>query len=276
MSCPDVDTLTQYAAGFVVDEEAVKLRAHALSCLACQAELAALGQLTRELASDDLLPASALTVDAVVASAVTAREPLAQRPLPSWAMALAAAVVVLAGATLVVSQREAGDRGTFTPRGTAARWRERVSARVVATPPGLVEPGTHVAADARFSVLAFGVSPSDALHLLAFLVDSKGEAHWITPQWLDETHVPGAERLSHDGGVFTPSMEGAVLGSDSSVVFDDLPLGPAVLLTVVREGSPSVLAVERLPSRTEAAVKASFPDAHVRAVDIVIDAAAGR
>lgn len=269
MTCPDADTLLQCFAGHLVDEDAAKVRAHAAGCPSCQAALASLQRLTQPLATDDGLPPSTLTVDGVVAAALAAEAPRA-RGAPSWLIAVAAAVVVLAGVTLVVRSRESTD-GTFTARGTATPWRERVSARVVAGAAGLVEPGAHVAADAPFTVAAFGVSATDSLHLLAFLVDAKGEVHWVAPQWLEEAQVPVAPKLTRDGGVFTESPGGAVLGLESSVVFDDLPAGPAVVLTVVAEDAPSVLAIERLASRTEAAVKDKVPQALVRAVPVVID-----
>lgn len=255
MTCPDETKWTE----FVVSPSEPALEQHLATCAACQATVAHLTRLTQRLASDDVGLESALSVDAVVATALRPRRPV--RAL----VAVAASLTVLAAGGLALQGRQL-ESETMTARGEAPAWRARVTTRLVSTSAGLIEPGTVVPVTTRFTVASFGVLATDRLFTLAFVADSKGVVHWVAPTWLDERSVPTAAALGADGGFRTNPEH--VLSLDHSVAFDDLAPGPASLVTMVLEAPVSVLAVERAWQGEAAGLRARFGEALVRVVPV--------
>lgn len=253
MTCPTPD---QWAE-FVVSPTDSALEHHLSSCPACRRTLATFTALTERLRSDDVGIASTVSVDEVVAHAVRPRR--AVTPL----LALAASVALVVGGAVA---RHDWREDTMTPRGEAPAWRDRVTARLVSTSMGLIEPGAKLPRNTRFTVAAFGVLGTDRLAVLAYVEDAKGVLHWVAPAWLEEAYVPPTPWLSADGGFRTTPEH--VLSMESSMAFDDLATGPGSVVTLVLEEPVSLLTIERLGRKDLESLRARFPGSLVRAIPI--------
>ncbi len=241
--CLEHDALFHLSLGYLTEETAVSARAHLMGCATCQAVLQTVEGLSRAIASP--VEPSKLAPADVAARAMQA--PLTvERSRYRWPLAVAAGLALCMAAGLAM-RVEPTDR--VTPRGGAKSWAERVTAKIVTSDGHFIETGARVRADVLLTASVRGLAPEDSLHLLAFIVDSNHQIHWIAPSWADSNQAPPtAQAISPNAGadVILPTV----------VRFDDLAKGGALAVTALATRVASVLDVEQLPVADEVSLRA--------------------
>lgn len=239
MSCSSQEAL----AAFVdADPSAASsaVASHVAICTRCATELGVLRAVAEELRRPVIGALGNRSPEAFandVMGALDRPRTLAPRRA-RWTYLLVAALLplIFAGAWLHDRSRRGGD--TFAARGGAqTAGVERVLVRFGRVVGTTFEPLVDGAALERDAVLAaeIGGVEADARYLLAFLVDSGGERHWIYPAYEAEGPSPSAMRLPI-------SMTGQVL--DSMVRLDRPASGPARLVAIVLPAPETVDYVE--------------------------------
>lgn len=276
MTCPEHDVLIALGDGELPESQARSVRAHAGGCTRCQSELAtlasladdlrgavpgALGRRTAEAFADDVL--AKLDSPRPVARTSSSRR---------WIGVLAAAAALPLALGLAHRHAHAPDAADgWTARGgaSAAASTTNVRARtlvrfgrVSGTAFEALAEGARFEADALLAAEVGGTEDATRF-MLAFLVDSAGDRHWIYP-----SYEPGAPPPSSIALPVTVAPR--VLGS--MVRLDRPAAGPARLVAIVLPRSESVDYVEHAPldrlSREQ--LEARYPDALVVAVSVEI------
>lgn len=196
--------------------------------------------------------------------------PPARHAVPRATRIALASAIAAAAAVLVLFVRPAGPgagppaavqpRGGATP--SSIERDVRLQALALRPQPHGLRDGSPVGRDTPFTA-AFRNLGATPRHLLFFAVDAGSTVRWIAPTF---------ERLGSDpAAVVLPSTRDEQV-LPSSVAFDDLPLGPMRLVSVVSERSMRVSEVERLPAAdlADAALQRRFADAVVRSVVVQV------
>lgn len=270
-TCPGPDDLIALSDGELTESRARAVRAHTSDCTRCSSELTelatvasdlrapvpgALGRRTTEQFADELL-----------ARLDDARTVPQGRRIPRWALALAAAAALpLAITAATRSMPSSTGGGEWTARGGASTAEVSMRAslrfgRVSGTTFEPFEDGALLAADALLTAEIGGTEGSPR-YLLAFLVDSKGERHWIAP-----SYPPGAPPSS----VAIPSTSTPRV-LDAMVRLDRPAPGSGRLVAIVLGRSESVEYVEHasLDELTPARLMAHYPGALVVATRVEV------
>jgi hypothetical protein len=243
MSCPEHEVLLALGDGELGESRARAVRAHTESCTRCKADLDALGSLAADLRAP--LPGAlrGRTAEAFADDVLANIDRPRARPsrLPRWIGWLAAAAALpLAAGLAFRSLHSAHDANEFAARGSssvAALQHTLVQfGRVTGTTFEPLAEGARLEADAVIAA-EVGGTEGPPRYLLAFLVDSAGERHWIYP-----AYEPGAPPPSALALPVTAAPR--VLGS--MVRLDRPASGPARLVAVVLPRSESVEHVEHV------------------------------
>lgn len=263
MNCLTDDAMLELEAGLLDEAATAQAREHVASCKACHPRAEALSRLTHTLRAD---APSRLTAAMVVERATARPRAIGRTVGLLLATSLAAGTI-----TLALRTPEDG----FSARGDRTPWKQRVAMKALGAPIGLLEPGAAVPRDALFTIAAFGVAPADRLQVLAFIVDGRGEVHWVAPEWTNPQSVPVPLALTEQSAAFVGAPGGAVRTLAHSVQFSDLPLGRATFITITAEQGLEVLRIERLADKSEAGVRAAFPEALIRGLELDVTASDG-
>lgn len=272
MTCPEHDVLIALGDGELPESQARSVRAHAGACTRCQADMGSLASISDDLRAPVPGALGRRTAEAF-ADAVLAKLD-APRPVPArasfrrWIGLLAAAAAIPIAFTLA-------HRSTSTLRGSD-EWTARGGAsNVPATTRTLVrfgrvsgtafEPltdGARIDADALLAA-EIGGTEGEARFMLAFLVDSAGERHWIYPAYEPEALPPSSIALP-------ATTAPRVLGS--MVRLDRPASGPARLVAIVLPQSESVDHVEQasLDDLSSERLAAHYPGGFVVNVSVEI------
>lgn len=265
-NCPTESELVVYADADAPPEQLAVIRGHLQTCPKCRAYVNTLEQLIADMAAP--LPAAEFDVQAH-ADAVLARLGAAEsapRRLPSllpWLGVFAAAAAVL---LLLIPTRSTSPHDEWTARGAASphSLERDVGVRFYAldAPGQRLTNGSRISRRAAWTAEVQNVGAETA-HALLFLVDAASVVHWVAPAYSDPNSPPTSLAVSNSS---QPQR------LQSSVVFDDLAPGKARLVEVVTPKPVSVLQVDNLPpvELQLARLKARFPDAAVRELDIEI------
>jgi hypothetical protein len=189
MTCPDDLALVALHDGELSENQASTIRKHVTECASCRARLASIESIAADLAAP--LPSALRMPPEAFADGVLARiDQRRERPTSRarWLVVAAAAALLLGvGIRSQVDRRDewsARGGGSTTPvQRTQLRF-----GRVAGTAFEPIERGAHVAADATLAVEIAGTDRST--FLLAFLLDSAGDRHWLYPSYTDETPHP--------------------------------------------------------------------------------------
>ncbi len=231
MNCPAPDRWDLLTARDLSASEEEALRAHAGTCADCTHHLAAVEALKARPALEPA--ATRALVDRVL---VATERPSARPPLARLALAAAlVAGVVAVGALLVPRESEWLARG-----GSEGGWSKRVAAelRPVDAVTSPVASNASLSAQGRFAVWYRNAETSQPLFLLAYVVDSRGELHWVAPAYVAAGREPDAKVLPVTvSESLLPQV--AELGAPEP--------GGATLVTVVSRAPGSVLAFEGAP-----------------------------
>ncbi len=218
MNCPSNDTLLRLAEGQLPEDQAQLVRAHVAGCEACRAR------------------------------AEKNRQDEGRFDGPRWPLVLAAGLTVV-GAAVAFLPRQ-GQDGAFQPGGAA--WERRVVAKVHTVPAGELTRGDRVDAHAPFFVEVSGLSQTDSLYVIAWVLDASGAARGLATSPLTGATSNGARRI------------------DQLRAMNDLAPGAATAITVVSPAPLSAADLQRLGSPTAEAVRAKYPRAQTRSVNFVV------
>jgi hypothetical protein len=107
------------------------------------------------------------------------------------------------------------------------------------------------------------------MYLLVFIIDARGEVHWISPSYTRADEDPTGTRLA-------PQQDERLL--ETAVSFDDLALGPARIISIVDVAATPVSAIERLSREqlTLSSLGQRFPSAALRETRVVVRPRAAR
>ena len=272
MTCPEQDVLIALGDGELPESQARSVRAHAHGCTRCQAELAALASLAEDLRAPVPGALGRRTAESFaddVLAKLDATRPMPQRArFRRWIGLLAAAAALPLAFTLAhrytgapPPSEEWTARGGASSAPATARTLVRFG-RVSGTSFEPLAEGTQLEADALLAAEIGGTEGSPRF-MLAFLVDSAGERHWIYP-----SYEPGAPPPS---SIALPVTTGPrVLGS--MVRLDRPASGGGRLVAIVLPQSESVDHVERasLDDLVSERLAAHYPGAFVVTVSVEI------
>ncbi|MBX3209985.1 MAG: hypothetical protein KF764_33455 [Labilithrix sp.] len=246
MTCPDHDVLIALDDGELGESQAEAVRSHAGGCTRCRAELAALAAIAGDLRAPvpgALAGRSAESFADGVLARLDERRPLPRvSRLPRWVglIAAAAALPLAAAAAYRYASPPATDEWAARGLAASATTTKRTLVqfgRVSGTSFEPVTDGARLDADALIAA-EIGATEGASRFLLAFMVDSTGERHWIYPAY--EAH---AESAPSPSSIALPSTAAPrVLGS--MVRLDRPAPGPARLVAIVLSGSESIDHVE--------------------------------
>lgn len=263
MTCPEHDVLIALGDGELPESQARSVRAHTSGCTRCRSELSELATLAGDLRAPVPGALGRRTADAFaddVLAKLDARRsvPRATR-VPRWVGLLAAAAALplafaaahrFAQAPHIPDEWTARGSATPGPKNTLVRF-----GRVVGTTFEPLVEGARLEADALLAAEIGGTEGAPRF-LLAFVVDSAGERHWIYPSYEQGAPPPSAIALP-------VTAAPRVLGS--MVRLERPAPGPAQLVAIVLGRSEGVDWVEHAP-RSELSSKqllAHYPDALV-------------
>jgi hypothetical protein len=244
MTCPDRDELIALGDGELGESRAQSVRAHAADCPRCRAELGELDGIANDLRAPLPLALGRQSAEAfadeVLANLDRPRASAGRARWPRWVGVLAAAAALPIAVGLLHRSSTKEEPSEWTARGGAASAdalkRTLVQfGRVSGTSFFPLADGARLEAD---SLIAAEVGATDGppRYMLAFLVDSAGDRHWIYP-----TYEPGAPPPSATALPVTVAPR--VLGS--MVRLDRPARGPARLVAVVLPHGESVEHIER-------------------------------
>ncbi len=256
MSCPSPERWEAVLLGEATEAERAQLFAHAQTCPACAPHAA----LFEALRSATPASSAAITRRALA----SARQGAATRQVDvrwhRWGLAVAVAAAALV--TLVVLPPS-----TVTARGGGpSDWKKHVDAqlRPARAPTEAVAAHERVSSDVSWVVWYRNSETNRPLFVLAYLVDARGELHWIVPHYARAGVEPAPALL--------PVTHGARL-LDSAVQPEDLAPGPAQLFTVVSPTPGAVLTFEKERALAENPL-GLLPDAVVWHVGVELSPAA--
>ncbi len=243
MTCPEDDVLVTLSDGELGEKQSRAVRAHVEQCTRCRAELGELASIGGDLRAPLSGALGGQTAesfaDGVLAQLDRPRSSPASR-WPRWTMMLAAAAALPLTVTAAVHYTRAPNTEEWTARGGASEGVSSVKrtlvrfGRVTDTSFEPIAEGSVVEADALLAAEVGGTEGAPRF-LLAFLVDSAGERHWIYP-----VYEPGAPPPS---SVALPVTAGPrVLGS--MVRLDHPAPGPGRLVAIVLPRNENVDHVE--------------------------------
>ncbi len=248
MTCPEHDVLIALGDGELSESQARWVRAHAGACTRCQADMASLASITDDLRAPVPGALGRRTAEAFADDVLAKLD--APRPVPQraafrrWIGLLAAA-----GALPIAFAFSLAHRSAEVPRG-ADEWTARGGASNASVTMGTLvrfgrvsgkafEPladGARIDADALLAA-EVGGTEGQPRFMLAFLVDSAGERHWIYPAYEPDAPPPSSIALP-------VTAAPRVLGS--MVRLERPASGPARLVAIVLPKSESVDHVEQV------------------------------
>ncbi|MFZ5439671.1 MAG: hypothetical protein ACOZQL_06665, partial [Myxococcota bacterium] len=180
-------------------------------------------------------------------------------------LAVAAAVTLVAGGGWLLATRDAG----LTPRGGAdvRDWRQRVAAelRPVDAVQRAVEAQASLPVSTRWALWYRNAETQRPLYLLAYVVDARGDVHWLTPAYEVAAHEPPPTTLR--------SAQAEQL-LEEVVQFDASP-GPATLVTAISLAPASVLELDAAPPDVLRHLEQRLPDAVVWRREVTLIAPPG-
>jgi hypothetical protein len=243
MRCPPDEALIALGDGELAESHAQAVRAHVAECTRCRAELAKLAELGGDLRAR-VPGALGMDVEAfadvVLAQIDRPRAEPREARWRRWGVILAAAAALPLAATAAYRWSHAPNQdGEWTARGSASVPAELKRTlvrfgRVTATSFEPLVDGATLQGDALLAV-EVGATDGSPRFLLAFLVDSAGERHWIYP-----VYEPGAPPPSSVAMPVTTTPR--VLGS--MVRLDRPAVGAGRLVAIVLPRSETVEHVE--------------------------------
>lgn len=228
MNCPTAAQWDVLLAFELPADQEEAFQAHSKECAECAGHLAVVAALVGRK------PTDTTSVQSLVDRVVAATEPSSPRVrrLAPTAAALAAGIVAVIAFSVHRDEDEIHARG-----GSGANWAKRVAVELrpvdaVTAPLAAASP---LSARSRFAVWYRNAETSQPIFLLAYVVDSRGELHWVAPSY----SVAGREP---DAKVLPVSVADGLL---AQVVELDAPaFGAATLFTIVSRAPGSVLAFE--------------------------------
>ncbi len=252
MNCLTDDEWTSFFSNEgEVDEEA--LRGHAETCTRCRQALE-----QRNLVSS-VVAAPVPFDEARFLSGLEARASVRRPPAAAMA-ALAAAALLVIGLGWQWRTLE----GEFEARGgPAGQWHTRVSAelRRVDAPTVALTDGQLLAANSKLSVWYRNLEFSRPLFVLAYLVDARGELHWVTPGYRTVGVEPQpAMLLASNRETLWPE----------SIELEDPAPGAGMVVVIISEAPGSVLQLEAAPRGLRADPTEQFPGAVIWRRRVVI------
>ncbi len=264
ISCPKNDEWLAFVGETLDGDRKADMRAHLGSCATCQQSLEEWQLLAKGIAA----PLPGLDSDRVGEQllAKLRAQPDARAPISWWRASLA--LGSLLAATAIVLLLILGERGpspekaqSFQARGGSSRTE---LARKVGAHFLVVRKGALVALSQDAIVSAsegLTLSYVNAIHpkkvyLLAFVLDSQREIHWLFPAYLRSSDNPLALEL-------VASKDEIVL--PDAVVPDAPAKGASTLVWMASFEQPTVASIESLPKaeRTLASLQARWPKAEL-------------
>lgn len=234
-----------------VDEEA--LRAHAEGCSSCRQTL------EQQRLVFDVVAAPVAFDEARFLSRLEARASV-RRPPATVVAGLAAAALIVIG----LGWQWRSSAGEFEARGGAAgQWHTRVSAelRRVDAPTVALTEGQPLAANDKLSVWYRNLEFGRPLFVLAYLVDARGELHWVTPGYRTVGVEPQpAMLLASNREALWPE----------SIQLEDPAPGAGMVVVIISEAPGSVLQLEAAPRGLRADPSEQFPGAVIWRRRVVI------
>jgi hypothetical protein len=247
MTCPDRDVLVALGDGELAESRAQSVRAHTAGCTRCRGEVDELAAIARDLRAPLPGALGGRTAEAFADDVMANLDRPAARTRdarwPRWIGVLAAAAALpIAFGLAHRFGRQDGDANDWTARGglASAEATKRTLVQFGRVSGTAFEPladGARLDADALIAAEVGGTDGAPR-YLLAFLVDSAGERHWIYP-----TYEPGAPPPS--AMALPVTVAPRVLGS--MVRLDRPASGAAQLVAIVLPRSEGVDHVEHAP-----------------------------
>ena len=245
MTCPKEDVLIALMDGELAESQARAVRAHAEGCTRCRNELDTLKTIAGDLGAE--VPGvlgkgvEAFADDVLGALDRPRAAPPARRWPTRWAFVLAAVVAIpLAVTAAVRSARHEEWTARGSPSSSSSTPTSTTLFRFGRIGDASFEPiseGTVLAPDALLAAEVGHVEGAPRF-LLAFMIDSAGERHWIYP-----VYEPG---VAPPPSIALPVTEAPrVLGS--MVRLDHPAKGAARLVAIVLSRSETVEWIEKAP-----------------------------
>lgn len=246
MSCPSADRWIAAQLLEVSVTERDALIRHGRQCSACRGELSLLTALgdTTSGPTGHIVEAALMETDA------------RHRRWPVPFIAVASAVVLISVGWWVRADGPVA-RGSGTHS-----WQQRVGAEirpVLEAARPVVAGSTHLLSTS-WTVWYRNAESGRPLYLLAYILDSRGDVHWIAPAYV----TAGVEPLP----ITIPVASGAQLLSESMTP-EGLAAGQATLITVVSAAPASVVAIEHDP-RFQQSPETTLTDAVVWRMAITV------
>ncbi len=262
-SCPQESELLLLINGEQTENRAALMSKHLRGCSRCQSTIRCWKDLQRGIAADmpNLEPQSAANA---VMRRIRAGEstPTRDRSLRAWHLGLGSAVAVAALMLFVIiGERRGDDPASFQARSanTGSELARKVGADFYAMRDGALAKLSH---DIRLgSAEGLTLSYVNALRgtsvfMLAFVIDSQGEIHWLYPAFTDANTDPQAIKLrSSDQQIVLPE----------TVQMDAPATGAASLVWIASTERRAVSSVETLAKqeRTVGALRKRWPESEV-------------
>lgn len=240
-------------------EQLRRVEKHLELCSSCARQVIALQRLISDIAAPVASPPLDLTAHVgAVMRRLDAPVPLTKRPpWVVWSGALAAAAAL----TLwLIKSPEPRVVPPFVARGGASvpSLSRDVALQLYAQGRTLrvLQPGSSVRPDVALTAGLSNLSPEPA-HLLLFAVDTRGQVHWISPEYTRAGSDPRATRIA-------PARTEQLL--PTAAVFDDLAPGPLRVVAVITREPTRVSAIEALSAVELGSERlmARFPRAEIR------------
>lgn len=250
MNCPSAQTWLSFSARELSAEQHKALQTHARNCPRCKNEVL----FGEALARQPHLPVNLERLSRRAMEATTS----SQRPF--FVAAAAAVVLVVAGVTMGRDWQSS----EFTARGrNQHQWQDRVSAemRSLDAVKATVTDGQHLPSSTRWALWYRNAETERPLYVLSYLVDEKGELHWLAPAYVVDGREPAPTTL--------PTALGPQLLGDVTE-FDGLS-GKVTLITLVSPAPGAVLAFEAAKGVALEHPEVLLPGATVWRRSIVVD-----
>ena len=243
--CPPSDVWPRLLEGDLPEREAQPIRENAKECTVCAAQLeetrALMGALAKPVAESD----------GQRVRQVMERVRASERQ-PHWSRRWVRLAVTAAALASVALWWRPRAPDTFTARGGAVEWQQRVGVdvRSALNAGQKWAPPAVLAANTPLVVWYRNIEKTRPLYLAAFLVDGAGEVHWVAPAWAADEPAPALGEL--------PMSD-----SDALMPWSFIPANPASgegeLVTWVVDEALNVEAVEQAEAARRVGTQVSLP-----------------
>lgn len=269
-TCPNEDDLFLFTAGDQTENLAVELNKHIADCNRCQSLMDRCKELRVGISADvpGLHPQNA-TNEVMRKIRSGNPQPATRAWLRGWYLGMGSAAAAAAVALFVVLGGGENNSGTFQARSseTKPELERKVGADFYAMRDGALmklDERMPVRAAEGLSLSYINAVRDRSVFMLAFVVDSQHEIHWLYPAYTDATKDPLAIELR-------ATAQQVVL--PDTVQLDNPAAGNASLIWIAATERRSVSSVEALAmkARTAASLRKLWPNSEVGHVRVRIE-----